>query len=166
MRAFSLAVLMLALWPLEMRGQNFPLNAHGLVASTVTVARLGDLSFGATAIVPGTAANVAPANGARVRVDYNEPTTVTAPNFVMIGGPAGAVLRVDLVCAQDVSAASAAPVAFAAPCAGGFIPPMAANVGGTHFIYVGGTIAPASSLSAPAGNYAGGFSVTATFVSY
>ena len=166
MRPFSLALIMLALWPLEVRAQNVSLYARGLVASSVTVARLGDLSFGATAIVPGTAANIAPANGARVRVDYNEPTTVTAPNFVMIAGPAGATLRVDLVCAQDVSAASAAPIAFAAPCAGGFIPPMSGNVGGTHYIFVGGTIAPASSLSAPAGSYAGGFSVTATFVSY
>lgn len=166
MRPFPLALLMVALWPLEVRAQNFSVYAHGLVASTVTVARLGDLAFGATAVVPGTAASIAPANGARVRVDYNEPTTVTAPNFVMISGPAGATLRVDLVCAQDVSAASAAPTAFAAPCAGGFIPPMSGNVGGTHYIYVGGTIAPASSLSAPAGVYAGGFSVTATFVSY
>ena len=166
MRPFSLALLMLALWPLEVRAQNFSLYARGRVASTVTVARLGDLSFGATAVVPGTAASIAPANGARVRVDFNETTTVTAPNFVTITGPAGATLRVDLVCAQDVSAASAAPTAFAAPCAGGFIPPMSGNVGGTHYIYVGGTIAPAASLAAPAGVYAGGFSVTATFVSY
>lgn len=166
MRPFSLALLMLALWPLEVRAQNTSLYARGLVASTVTVARLGDLSFGATAIIPGTAANIAPANGARVRVDFNEPTTVTAPNFVTIAGPAGASLRVDLVCAQDVSASSAAPIAFAAPCAGGFIPPMSGNVGGTHYIFVGGTIAPASSLSAPAGSYVGGFSVTATFVAY
>jgi hypothetical protein len=166
MRPLSIALLMLAVWPLEVRAQNYSVYARGRVASTVTVARLGDLSFGAAAIIPGIAATIAPANGARVRVDFNEPTTVTAPNFVMIAGPAGASLRVDLVCAQDASAASPAPTAFAAPCAGGFIPPMSGNVGGTHYVYVGGTVAPASSLSAPAGVYAGGFSVTATFVSY
>lgn len=166
MRPFPIALLMLALWPLEVRAQNFSVYARGRVASTVTVARISDLSFGATAIIPGTAANIAPANGARVRVDFNEPTTVTAPNFVLIAGPSGATLRVDLVCAQDATVASAAPTAFAAPCAGGFIPPMSGNVGGTRYIYVGGTVAPASSLAAPAGAYAGGFSVTATFVSY
>jgi hypothetical protein len=166
MRPLVLALLMLAVWPLEMRGQNYSASALASVASSVTAVRLNDLSFGATAIVPGTAASVAPANGARVRVDFNEPTTVTAPNFLMIGGPAGATLRVDLVCAQDASAAAAAPTAFGAPCAGGFIPPIAGNVGGTHYIFVGATVGAAASASAVAGNYAGSFSVTASFVSY
>jgi hypothetical protein len=166
MRSFQLAALMLAVWPLEVRAQSFSLNAHASVASAVSIARLSDLAFGGTAIVPGTATSVAPANGARVRVDYNEPASVTAPDFVMIAGPAGAQLRVDLVCAHDPSAAAAAPTAFGVPCAGGFIPPIAGNVAGTHYIYVGGTIASGASTSVPAGSYAGSFAVTATYVNY
>jgi hypothetical protein len=166
MRPFALGLLLVALWPLEMRAQNFSLNAQATVASQVTVARLADLAFGATAVVPGVSTSVTPANGARVRLDFNEPATVTTPNFVMIGGPAGASLRVDLVCAQDPSAVAATPTAFPAPCAGGFVPPISGNVGGTHYIYIGGTIVSASSMTVPAGSYAGTFSVTATFVSY
>lgn len=166
MRPFLFAALMLAFWPLEVRAQSFSLNGHARVASAVSLARLSDLAFGATAIVPGTATSVTPANGARVRVDYNEPATVTAPDFVMIAGPSGAQLRVDLTCAQDPSAAAPAPAPFGPPCAGGFIPPIAGNVGGTHYIYVGGTVAPAASVTVPAGSYAGSFAVTATYVNY
>ena len=166
MRPFAIAVLMLAGCPLRMHSQNVSLSARGTVTSSVTAVRVNDLTFGATAIVPGVAASVAPANGARVRVDFNEPTTVTAPNFVMIGGPGGATLRVDLVCAQDASAAAPAPTSFGTPCAGGFIPPVTGNVGGTHYIFVGATIGAAASATAIAGVYAGSFSVTATFVTY
>jgi hypothetical protein len=166
MRPILLAALMLAVWPLEIRAQNFSLNAHGTVASAVSVSRLSDLAFGATAIVPGIAASVTPANGARIRVDFNEPTTVTAPDFVMITGPAGALLRVDLACAQATTPAAAAPTVFAAPCAGGFIPPISGNVGGTHYIYVGGTIAAPAATAIPAGSYAGTFAVTASYVNY
>jgi spore coat protein U-like protein len=166
MRPILLAALMLAVWPLEICAQNFSLNARGTVASAVSVARLSDLAFGATAIVPGTAASVAPANGARVRVDFNEPTTVTAPDYVMITGPAGALLRVDLACAQDATPTAAAPTAFGVPCAGGFVPPISGNVGGTHYIYVGGTSAVPASSTAAAGSYAGTFAVTASYVNY
>ena len=166
MRATILAVLMLALWPLEVCAQNFSLNARGTVASAVSVARMNDLSFGAVAIVPGTAAAVSPANGARVRVDYNEPTSVTAPDFVMIAGPAGALLRVDLVCAHDPTPSAPAPTAFGTPCAGGVVPPLSGNVGGTHYVYVGGVVGASSSASVPAGSYAGTFSVTASYVNY
>jgi hypothetical protein len=166
MRPFLLAVLMLTAWPLEVRAQSFSLNAHGTVASAVTIAGLGNLAFGAAAIVPGTSASITPANGASVRIDFNEPTTVTAPDFVMIAGPGGALIRVDLVCAQATTAAAASPTAFAAPCAGGFVPPIAGNVGGTHYIYVGGTIAALSTATIPAGSYTGSFPVTATYVNY
>ncbi len=166
MRPVLLALCLVALRPLELLGQNFSLNALGTVASAVSVARLGDLSFGATAIVPGTGAGVTPANGARVRVDYNEPTSVTAPNFIMIAGPGGAQLRVDLVCAEAATASAPSPTPFVAPCAGGFVPPVTGNVGGTHFIYVGGTIGAAASAAAPAGSYVGTFSVTASYASY
>jgi spore coat protein U-like protein len=166
MRPILLAALMLAVWPLEICAQNISLNARGTVASAVSVARLSDLDFGAAAIVPGIAASIAPANGARIRVDFNEPTTVTAPDFLMITGPAGALLRVDLVCAQAPTPGAAAPTAFVAPCAGGFVPPIAGNVGGTHYIYVGGTIAAPATTTVRAGSYAGTFAVTASYVNY
>ena len=166
MRAALIATAMLALWPLEMSAQSFSLNAHGTVASTVSIARLSDLSFGPTAIVPGVTASVTPANGAQVRVDYNEPTSVTAPDYVLIAGPAGALLRVDLVCAHDPGPSAPAPAPFGAPCAGGFVPPLSGSVGGTHYLYVGGVINPSSSMSVLAGSYAGTFSVTASYVNY
>jgi spore coat protein U-like protein len=165
MRAVPLAALMLAFSPIELSAQNFALNAHATVTSEVSIARLSDLSFGA-AILPGMATSVAPASGARVRVDYNEPAAVTAPDFVMIAGPAGALLRIDLVCAHDVAPAAAAPTVFPAPCAGGFMPPIAGNVGGTHYVYVGGVVSAGASASAPAGTYVGTFSVTVTYVNY
>jgi hypothetical protein len=146
--------------------QNVSLNAVATVSTVVTVSKLADLSFDATAVVPGMLATVAPANGGRVRIDYNEPTTVTIPNFVLIPGPGGAALRVDLVCAQHASATAAAPTLFVAPCAGGFVPPLGANVGGTHYVYIGGTITPAATTLVPAGAYAGNATVTATYVVY
>lgn len=164
-RFLALAAVV-ALAPASASAQSYPLNALGTVATAVTLAKLADLSFGATAIVPGAAASVAPANGARARLDYNEPASVTLPNFVMISGPGGALLRVDLVCAQHATAAAPSPTLFVAPCAGGFIPPIGGNVGGTHYIYVGGTVAaPATSL-ARAGAYAGSAMITATYVAY
>jgi hypothetical protein len=166
MRPVVLALCLLALRPHQLPGQSFSLNAQGTVASAVAIARLGDLSFGATAIVPGTGSSVTPANGARIRVDYNEPTSVTAPGFLMIVGPGGAQLRVDLACAQATTASAPAPIAFATTCAGGFIPPLAGNVGGTHYIYVGGSIGAAATATVPAGSYAGTFSVTASYVNY
>jgi hypothetical protein len=165
MRAIPLAAIMLAFSPFELSAQNFALNAHATVTSEVSIARLSDLAFGA-AILPGTASSVAPADGARVRVDYNEPASVTAPDFVMVAGPAGALLRIDLVCAHDPTPAAVAPTVFAAPCAGGFIPPIGGNVGGTHYVYVGGVVSAGASAGVRAGSYAGTFSVTATYVNY
>ena len=168
MRPSSRLLVLFALLPCPRpaRAQSFPLNALGTVATAVTVAKLADLTFGATAIVPGVAAAVAPANGGRARIDYNEPASVTMPNFVQIAGPAGAPLRVDLVCAQHTTAAAPAPTLFVAPCAGGFTPPISGNVGGTHYIYVGATISAAATTSVPAGAYAGSFAVTATYIAY
>lgn len=163
-RLFVLSAL--ALCPRPAAAQSFPLNALGTVATAVTVAKLADLTFGATAIVPGAVASVAPANGGRARIDYNEPANVTMPNFVMIAGPGGAPLRVDLVCAEHATAAAPAPTLFVAPCAGGFTPPIGGNVGGTHYIYVGATISAGATASVPAGAYAGSFAVTATYVAY
>jgi hypothetical protein len=132
----------------------------------VSVARISDLSFGATAIVPGTPASITAANGAVVRVDYNEPVTVTAPNFVIIAGPGGSTLRVDLTCAEAATAPSPSPASFPTTCLAGYAPPIAGNAGGSRFVHIGGAIAAAATLSVPAGTYAGTFSVTASYVSY
>jgi hypothetical protein len=155
-----------ALAPLAAHAQSFPLNAHGRVASAVSVARLSDLTFGATAIVPGTTATITAANGAAVRVDFNEPATITAPDFVMIAGPGGSTLRVDLSCAQSAAAASPTPAPFTTSCLGGYVPPIAGNVGGSRFVYIGGTIAANATVPLRAGSYAGTFAVTASYVSY
>jgi len=165
-RPIILALLLGVALPVAGRAQSLPVNAHATVTSSVSIARLADLSFGAVALVPGVPATVSPANGGMARVDYNEPTTVTAPAFLMLGGPAGALLRVDLVCASHATATATAPVTFPAGCAGGFATPISGNVGGTHYVYIGGTLAAAASNAALAGSYAGSFSVTVTYVVY
>jgi hypothetical protein len=161
-----LAVVLLTGTPVLASAQSFSLNAGATVTSVVTVARLGDLSFGTTAIAPGSSASVTAANGGRARVDYNEPALVTVPPFVMIAGPGGTLLRVDLACAQATTAASAAPTPFASGCAGGYTPPISGDIGGTHYVYIGGAVSAASSSGALAGSYAGTFSVTATYTAY
>jgi hypothetical protein len=166
--ALRVALLALActLVPISATAQSFPLNAHGRVASAVNVARLNDLSFGATAITPGTGAAITAANGAVIRVDYNEPATITTPDFVMIAGPGGSAVRVDLSCAQAAVASSPAPAPFPGSCLSGYAPPLAGNTGGSRFVYVGGAIAGAATLPLRAGSYAGSFTVTAAYVSY
>lgn len=161
-----LAGAALAAAPRAARAQAFSANAHGVVATVVSLARLNDLAFGATAITPGVLTSVTPANGARLRVDYNEPASVTSPSFVMLSGPGGAQLRVDLVCAQATTAANPSPTPFTGPCAGGFVTPISGSVGGTHYVYIGGTVTGGSSSAAVAGSYAGSVTVTAAFVVY
>ncbi len=156
----------LVISPTGAQGQNFSANAHGVVTTIVSITKLSDLAFGATAITPGAVTTVTPANGARVRVDYNEPTSVTTPAFVMLTGPAGAQLRVDFVCAEAAAATSPTPTPFPGPCAGGFVPPLTGSVGGTHHVYIGGAVTAGASNAALAGSYSGGFTVTATFVVY
>jgi hypothetical protein len=164
-RVIAIALLLLA--PAMVSAQSFSLNAGATVITVVTVTRLADLSFGATAVVPGTGATIPAANGGRARVDYNEPAVVTIPAFIMLAGPGGTSLRVDLTCAQATTSASASPTPFSsAGCPGGYTPPISGNVGGTHHVYIGGTVSPASSSGALAGSYAGTFSVTATYTAY
>lgn len=159
--------LLLALVPGLARAQGaFPTNAHATVTSAVSVAKLADLSFGATPIVAGAAATVLPQNGGAARVDYNEPTSVTAPAFLMLSGPSGSQLRIDLTCAQAAAASAPAPAAFTGGCAGGFTPPLSGNIGGSHYLYFGGVIGSAATNAAAAGTYAGSFAVTATYVAY
>jgi hypothetical protein len=163
-RVIALALLLLA--PATVPAQSFSLNAGATVTSAVTVVRLGDLSFGATAIVPGSGATVTAANGGRARLDYNEPAAVAIPAFVMLAGPGGTLLRVDLACAQATTSSSPSPTPFSAGCATGFTPPVSGDIGGTHYVYIGGSVSPASSSGALAGSYAGTFSVTATYTAY
>jgi hypothetical protein len=161
-----LLALACALLPVTALAQSFTLNAHGRVASAVSVARLSDLTFGAAAIIPGTAASVTAANGAVVQIDYNESANITAPDFVMLAGPGGSALRVDLTCAEATTASSAAPAAFPTSCLSGYAPPLSGNVGGRRFVYIGGSISAASTPSVRAGSYAGSFSVTASYIAY
>ena len=164
MRTVAAALLLLA--PLAARGQSYSVNAGATVTSVVAVARLADLSFGAAPIIPGASATVTPAHGGKARIDYNEPAVVAIPAFIMVPGPGGALLRVDLTCAQATTAASAAPTPFGSGYAGGYIPALNGDIGGTHYVYIGGVVSAASSSLAVAGSYAGSFSVTATYTVY
>ncbi|MDB4887295.1 MAG: hypothetical protein JWN79_2733 [Gemmatimonadetes bacterium] len=146
--------------------QNYSLNAHATVTSSVSVAQVASLGFGSAAIVPGTAITVSAANGGKARVDFNEPTVVTVPAFLLLAGPFGSQVRVDLACAQATTASASAPTLFSSGCAGGFTPPLGGHVGGSHYIYIGGALSSAASSAAPAGSFTGSFSVTASYVVY
>jgi hypothetical protein len=161
-----LAIALLLSVPVAAPAQAFAVNAGATVTSAVTVVRLGDLSFGATPIIPGSGATVTAANGGRAQLNYNEPATVTIPAFVMVAGPGGALLRVDLACAQATTPTSSTPTPFSAGCAAGFIPPITGDIGGTHYVYIGGTVTSVASGGAGAGSYAGTFPVTAAYVAY
>jgi hypothetical protein len=161
-----LLVLVLALAaPATASAQIYSVNASAVVTSAVSMTSLTDLTF-ASPVIPGVTATVSPTNGGRAQLTYNEMATVMIPASLMLTGPAGAQLRVDLTCAESTVSNSATPTAFPSGCTSGLTVTVSGNVGGTRFVYVGGTVSNFSSTSAVAGNYSGSFPVTASYVTY
>lgn len=166
LRSVLLALVCAPLLPAIAPAQSYSANLQATVTSVVSIVKLTDLAFGSTAIVPGAAAAIAPASGGVARVDYNEPVLVTVQGFAMLTGPYSTRIRVDLACAQATAVGATAPALFGSGCAGGFTPTLGGNASGSHFIYVGGTVAPSASGIAVAGSYSGNFSITASYVVY
>ena len=160
-----LLVLLALASPVVARAQTYSVNASAVVTSAVSMTSLTDLTFTAP-VIPGVTATVSPTNGGRAQLTFNEMATVTIPASLTLTGPAGATLRVDLTCAESTVSNSATPTAFPSGCTSGLTVTPSGNVGGTRFVYVGGTVLNFYSTNALAGNYAGSFTITATYVVY
>ena len=134
------------------------------VQSSVSFSNPAPLDFGA-AITPGTATSVAPAAGGKVMITYNTPTTIT-----VAGSPlaevGGATIPVTYSCAHAATGASTAPTAFASTCAAGYTTALNGRARTDHWLYLGGDIAAAATSTAPAGNYTGTATFTATYLTY
>ena len=140
------------------------INATARVQSAVAFSNPTDLDFGA-AITPNTAASVAPANGGKIMVSYNTPTTVTVAGTAL-NRAGGGSLAVTYSCAQAATGTSPTPTAFVGTCAAGYTTALTGNATTDHWLYVGGDIAAAATQNAPAGTYTGTVTFTATFTTY
>jgi spore coat protein U-like protein len=141
------------------------INATAQVQSSVAFSNPSDLDFGAP-ITPGTAASVTPANGGKIMVSYNTPTTVTVAGTALTHSASAATLPVTYSCAQAATGTATTPTAFAGTCAAGYTTALSGNARTDHWLYVGGDIAAGATSAAPAGNYAGTVTFTATFTAY
>lgn len=141
------------------------INAVARVQSSVAFSNPTNLDFGAP-ITPGTAASVTPANGGRIMVSYNTPTTVTVAGTALAHSGSGATLPVTYSCAQAATGTATTPTAFAGTCAAGYTTALSGNARTDHWLYVGGDIAAGATTTAPAGNYQGTVTFTATFTTY
>lgn len=146
------------------QSQTATVNALARVQSSVAFSNPSDLDFGAP-ITPGTAASVTPANGGKIMVSYNTPTTVTVAGTAL-NRAGGGSLAVTYSCAQAATGTSATPTAFAGTCAAGYTTALSGNARTDHWLYVGGDIAAGATTAAPAGNYVGTVTFTATFTTY
>lgn len=139
-------------------------GAVATVQSAVTfLAATSSLDFGT--ITPGTAVNIAPgATGSGIiGVQYNTPATITV-GTLSLTGPGSVTLPTTLSCAQASTATSTTPTSFT--CGSGYVTTLAANAASTWYIYLGGTIAAAATSTAPAGDYTGSVTLTATFSTF
>ena len=163
MKKTALVLAALLAVPAVASAQTATINVSATVQSAVSFSNTTDFSFGA-AITPGTGATVTPANGGKSMVSFNVPTTVSVSGTALANG--GSSLPVTYSCAHDAIGTSATPTAFAGSCAAGYTTALSGNALTSHWIYVGGAIAAASTTSAPAGIYTGTVTLTATYTSY
>ena len=165
MRSLSVTVLFaLAAMPAALLGQ----TASGTVAATATVQSavafqtpVRNLDLGV--MTPGAAVTITPANGGVVGIQYNTPATVTVGTLLMTG-PGGATFSPTLSCAQAGTSNAAAPAAFT--CGTGYMTTLAANAASTWYTYIGASLAAGVTTSAPAGEYTGTVTLTATFSTF
>jgi hypothetical protein len=140
------------------------INAIAKVQSSVAFSNPTDLDFGAP-ITPGTGATVTAANGGKIMVSYNTPTTVTVAGTAL-NRAGGGSLPVTYSCAQAATGTATTPTAFAGTCAAGYTTALTGSARTDHWLYVGGDIAAGATTTAPAGNYTGTVTFTATFTTY
>jgi hypothetical protein len=165
MRKIALAIAAVVALPAFASAQTATatINATAIVQSAVTFSNTANLDFG-TAITPGSGATVTPANGGKAMVSYNVPTTITVAGTALASGSAS--LPVTYSCAQATTGNSATPTAFSGSCAGGFTTALSGAAQTSHWIYIGGAIAAASTTAAPAGTYSGTVTLTATYTTF
>lgn len=144
--------------------QTATINVYARVQSAVTFSNQTDLDFGA-AITPGMGATVAPANGGKVMVSYNTPTTVTVAG-TSLSRTGGGTLAVTYACAQASTGTATSPTPFPSTCAAGYTTALTNSARTDHWIYVGGDIAASETTSAAAGTYNGTVTFTATYTTY
>jgi hypothetical protein len=167
MKLHVLALAALAALPAvaSAQTQTATINVVAKVQSSVSFSNTTNLDFGA-AITPGTAATVTAANGGKVMVSYNTPTTVTVAGTALTHSASAATIPVTYSCAQATTGTATTPTAFAGTCAAGYTTALNGNARTTHWIYLGGDIAASATTTAPAGNYAGTATFTATYTTY
>lgn len=139
-------------------------SAVAKVQSAVTfLGATSNLNLGT--ITPGTAVNIAPgaAGSGVIGVQYNTPATITV-GTLSLAGPGGATLPVAVSCAQASTSTSTTPTTFA--CGTGYSTTLAVNAATTWYIYLGGSIAAGATSAAPAGDYTGSVTLTATFSTF
>lgn len=146
------------------QSQTATINATAKIQSAVTFSNPTNLDFGA-AITPGTGATVTPANGGKIMASYNTPTTITVAGTAL-NRAGGGSLAVTYSCAQAATGTATTPTAFAGTCAAGYTTTLTGNARTDHWLYVGGDIAAAATTTAPAGNYTGTITFTATYTTY
>ncbi|HEX9950501.1 MAG TPA: DUF4402 domain-containing protein [Rubricoccaceae bacterium] len=127
------------------------------VESVVAFSSPSPLEFGS--IVPGTPTTIAPAAGGSIMLSYNVPATVTVSASALTNGVI--TLPVTYACAQDADAAAEEPTTFT--CGTGYAATLVSNAPPTRWFYVGGSIADSGTALAPAGDYAGTVTLTASF---
>jgi hypothetical protein len=165
MRFESATVLFaIAAMPAALMGQ----SASGTVAATATVQSavafqtpVRNLDLGI--MTPGAAVTITPANGGVIGIQYNTPATVTVGTLLMTG-PGGATFSPTLSCAQAGTSNAANPAAFT--CGTGYVTALATNAASTWYTYVGATVSAGATTSAPAGDYTGTVTLTATFSTF
>lgn len=146
------------------QSQTATINALAKIQSAVVFSNPTNLDFGAP-ITPGTGATVTAANGGKIMVSYNTPTTVTVAGTAL-NRAGGGSLAVTYSCAQAATGTATTPTAFAGTCAAGYTTSLFGNARTDHWLYVGGDIAAAATTTAPAGNYTGTVTFTATYTTF
>lgn len=164
-RSLLLALLVVAAPTLRAQTSTAPISVTAKVQSAVTLSGMVPLDFGA-GIVPGTPATITAANGGKIMVSYNVNTQLSLPNSVTLTRTGGGSISVSLTCAQAATGTAPAPTPFATDCATGYGATLVGNARTDWWLYLGGSIAGAATTSAPAGNYAGNATVTATYTTF
>ena len=164
-RTLVLALLIGAAPSLVAQSSTAPIGVSAKVQSAVTLSGMVPLDFGA-GIVPGTPATITPANGGRIMASYNVNTQLSLPNTVTLTRAGGGTVLVTLSCAQSASGAAPTPTPFATDCATGYGATLVGNARTDWWLYVGGAITGAATVSVPAGTYSGNATVTATYTTF
>jgi len=134
------------------------MTATGTIASSVTWSQVQALSFGSM-VGPTVIGLTAPTSG-RMRIDHNQPVTVTVAFPASLSNSANTVPVSAPTCGSGTTPAPTTPATF--NCTAGGLLPAAGAV--TQYVYVGATATPGAGL--PAGVYTGTITFRATYTAF